>query len=500
METIRKIRFAHHRDNKPIRQIARDMNLSRNTVRKIIRSDVTELHYERQTQPSPKLEPFKEQLTQALDEDHDKPAKHRRSAQLLFEMLQREGFTGGYDAVRRFVKKWRQQRTGVSNAFVPLVFAPGEAFQFDWSYEQVELGGANTRIKVAHFRLCHSRKPFCVAYVRETLEMVLDAHVQAFSFYGGTCRKGIYDNLKTVVSKVLVGKERVFNRRFLTLASHYLFEPVACTPAAGWEKGQVERQVGVVRQRLFAKRRKFADLDELNQWLKDGCQAMAATQKHPEFPEQTVDEVAAMEQELLVPVPVQFDAYQESTARVSLTSLVNFDRNRYSVQATAVGKTVTVRAYADRISMIHNGELIGLHRRQFSRDKTIYEPWHYLAVLKQKPGALRNGAPFQKWDLPDALQQARERLGSCSDGDHQFVGILAAVSTHGLEAVADACAEALAARTISRDLVLNILSRSSEQEPVADCQPPIHLPRLRLRPIADCRRYDRLLAGGGHAS
>ena len=500
VETIRKIRFAYHRDKKPIRQIAREMNLSRNTVRSIIRSDVTELHYERKTQPRPKLELFREQLSLALEEDQGKPQKYRRSAQLLFEMLQREGFTGGYDTVRRFVKKWRQQDLGVSRAFVPLVFAPGEAFQFDWSYEQIELGGVNVKIKVAHFRLCHSRQVFCVAYLRESLEMVLDAHVQAFQFFGGACRKGIYDNLKTVVNKVLMGKERIFNRSFLSLSSHYLFEPIACTPAAGWEKGQVERQVGIVRQRLFAKRRKFTDLEELNQWLRDECRTLAAAKKHPEFPDQTVAEVAAKEQESLVPVPVPFDAYQENTARVSLTSLVNFDRNRYSVQVTAVSKTVTIRAYADRISFILNGQLIGLHRRQFGRDKTIYEPWHYLDVLKRKPGALRNGAPFQNWDLPEALQRTREHLGSCPDGDRQFVGILAAVPAHGLQMVATACAEALASKTVSRDLVLNILSRAGDQTTVADCQPPDHLPKLRLPPLADCRRYDRLLIGGGHAS
>lgn len=500
METIRKIRLAYHRDAKPIRQIAREMNLSRNTVRTIIRSDVTELHYERKSQPRPKLETYIAQLDLALKEDQGKPPKHRRSAQLLFEILQREGFAGGYDTVRRFVKKWRQQEQGLSKAFVPLVFAPGEAFQFDWGYEQIELGGANVKIKVAHFCLCHSRQPFCVAYLRESLEMVLDAHVQAFQFFGGACRRGIYDNLKTVVSKVLMGKARVFNRRFLALSSHYLFEPVACTPAAGWEKGQIERQVGIVRQRLFAKRRKFADLEELNQWLKDECRALAAAKKHPDCPEQTVAEVAAKEQDLLVPVPVLFDAYQESTARVSLTSLVNFDRNSYSVQATAVSKTVTIRAYADRISFIYGGRLIGLHCRQFGRDKTSYEPWHYLSVLMRKPGALRNGAPFQQWDLPEALQQARERIGSSSDGDRQFVGILAAVPAHGLKAVADACAEALSAGTISRDLVLNILSRAGEQPTVADYQPPDHLPKLRLLPQADCRRYDCLLVGGGHAS
>jgi hypothetical protein len=190
-----------------------------------------------------------------------------------------------------------------------------------------------------------------------------------------------------------------------------------------------------------------------------------------------------------------FDAYQESTARVSLTSLINFDRNRYSVEAAFVGKVVTVRAYANRLSIIHNGKLVGLHKRQYGRDRTIYEPWHYLDVLKQKPGALRNGTPFINWDLPKSLQKTRERLSRHPDGDRQFVGILSAVSVHGLKAVEQACTEALAAKIVSKDLVLNILSRANEPDPLSNSQSPAHLPKLRLLPQADCRRYDRLLAG-----
>ncbi len=117
-------------------------------------------------------------------------------------------------------------------------FDPGEAYQFYWSHEIVELNGVVVKVKVAHFRLCHSRMLFCVAYHREALEMVLDAHIQAFQFFGGSCRRGIYDNLKTVVTKILLGKDRTFNRRFLQNASHYLVDPVACTPAAGREKRQ----------------------------------------------------------------------------------------------------------------------------------------------------------------------------------------------------------------------------------------------------------------------
>lgn len=500
METIRKIRLARHRDHKPIRQIARDLNLSRNTVRNILRSEATELHYQRKVQPAPKLEPFKASLTQALQEDACKPKKQRRSALLLFEQVQREGFTGGYDAVRRFVQRWKRDAQEPVKAYVPLSFAPGEAFQFDWGYEPIELGGVNVKIKVAQFRLCHSRAPFCVAYPRESLEMVMDAHVQAFAFFGGACRRGIYDNLKTVVTKVLMGKDRVFNRRFQTLASHYLFEPVACTPAAGWEKGQIERQVGFVRQRLFAKRRKFANLEELNLWLRYECRVLAATQKHPEFPEQTVATVLEKEGAALVNVRVAFDGYQESVARVSSTSLVAFDRNRYSVQACAVGTAVMVRAYADRVAFVHNGQVVGLHRRLFGRGRTAFDPWHYLDVIKHKPGALRNGTPFQGWELPTSLQQIKEVLLKRPDGDRQFVAILASVPTYGLEAVATACATALEANTISRDVILNLLSRSGEEASNEPCQTPSHLPPLRLLPKADCQRYDRLLSGGRHAS
>jgi hypothetical protein len=227
---------------------------------------------------------------------------------------------------------------------------------------------------------------------------------------------------------------------------------------------------------------------------------MAARQKHPDYPNQTVAEVAEQERESLVQTPVAFDAYQESTVRVTPTSLVSFDRNRYSVEARCTGKIVTVRAYADRISFHYAGKLIGLHRRQYGRDRTIYTPWHYLDVLKQKPGALRNGAPFRDWELPKALQKAREQLGRTDDGDKQFVGILAVIPRYGLGAVEQACKEALLSRTVSRDLVLNILSRSTEPKTTNDYQAPENLPQLSLFPTADCNRYNRLLSGGRRAS
>jgi transposase len=424
----------------------------------------------------------------------------RRTAQVLYEELQRAGYLGGYDSVRRYVQKWRRGTDGQPvTVYIPQAFDPGEAYQFDWSHEQVELGGVLTKVKVAHFRLCHSRQVFCVAYHRESLEMLLDAHVRAFAFFGGSCRRGIYDNLKTVVTKILLGKDRTFQRRFVQLASHYLVEPVACTPAAGWEKGQVENQVGFIRGRLFVPRLQFDTLADLNTWLADRCHILAAGTRHPEDRERTVAEVFAEEQARLLPVPLPFDGCKEQPVRISSTALVAYDANRYSVQATAVGRPALLRAYAARIVIVQDGVPIAEHPRAFGRGQVVYDPWHYLPVLQRKPGALRNGAPFRDWDLPASLTALREALGRQADGDRQFVGILGAVPTYGLDAVEAACADALAMRTPSRTVVLSLLSRLHETPPIPAADLPPHLPTLQTPPVADCRRYEVLLTGGRHA-
>jgi transposase len=135
--------------------------------------------------------------------------------------LQALGYTGSYDSVQRHARSWRQAHgSGPVRVFIPLVFAPGEAYQFDWSYETVELAGVTTPVKVAHLRLCHSRVFFVTAYLREAQERVFDAHWRAFSAWNGVPKRGIYDNLKTAVDLVFIGKQRQYNRRFLQKGCH----------------------------------------------------------------------------------------------------------------------------------------------------------------------------------------------------------------------------------------------------------------------------------------
>jgi len=482
VETVARIRREHFVKGKTIKEIARDLKVSRNTVRKVLRSGETSFEYEREVQPRPKLGRWTTDLEQLLAANAVRPTREQLTLIRIFEELRGRGYDGGYDAVRR-------QATAV--AYVPLSFAPGEAYQFDWSHEVVLLGGATVIVKAAHVRLCHSRMLFVRAYPRETQEMVFDAHDRAFALFKGACRRGIYDNMKTAVETVFVGKDRQYNRRFLQMCSHYLVEPVACTPASGWEKGQVENQVGLVRERFFTPRLRFKNYDELNAWLLDKCIAYAKAHRHPELSEQTIWEVFEAERPKLVPHAGRFDGFHAVPASVSKTCLVRFDNNKYSVAASTVGRPVEVHAYADRIVIRQDGRIVAEHPRSFGRGETIYDPWHYVPVLARKPGALRNGAPFKDWVLPAAIERVRRKLATADDGNRQMVDILTAVLTDGLPAVEAACGEAIAHGVHSADVVLNILARQRNPAPLVTILTPAAL-TLRHAPIADCARYDNL--------
>ncbi|HEY4738090.1 MAG TPA: IS21 family transposase [Xanthobacteraceae bacterium] len=492
VETIAKIRRAFFREGKPIKAICRDLGVSRKVVRKVIRSGATEFRYEREVQPFPKIGRWSDELDRLLTTNEGKPPRERLTLIRIFEELRGLGYEGGYDAVRRYARKWAKGRgQATAAAYVPLSFAPGEAYQFDWSHEIVLLNGVTVTVKAAHVRLCHSRMLFVRAYPRETQEMVFDAHDRAFALFKGTCARGIYDNMKTAVEAIFVGKDRLYNRRFLQMCSHYLIDPVACTPASGWEKGQVENQVGLVRERFFTPRLRFKNLDELNDWLLDKCIAYAKAHHHPELTEQTIWEVFEAERPTLVPYAGRFDGFHAVPASVSKTCLVRFDNNKYSVAANAVGRPVEVHAYADRIVIRQDGRIVGEHPRSFGRGQTIYDPWHYVPVLARKPGALRNGAPFKDWVLPTAMERIQRKLAGANDGNRQMVDILAAVLTDGLPAVEAACAEAIVHGVHSADVVLNILARRRDPGPPATILTPAAL-TLRHTPIADCARYDNL--------
>jgi hypothetical protein len=208
-------------------------------------------------------------------------------------------------------------------------------------------------------------------------------------------------------------------------------------------------------------------------------------------------EVFEAERASLAPYAGPFDGFHQLEAVAQATCLVSFDRNRYSVMACAARRAVRIGAYADRIVIRCDGEVVADHVRSFGRDRTIYNPWHYLPILARKPGALRNGAPFQDWSLPPALTRLRRNLGSGDEADRRFVRVLAAVLIDGIDAVEAAVSEALEAGAASDEVIVNILARRRDPP-----RPPVITTAEALAlahpPIADCARYGALR--DGHAA
>jgi transposase len=464
------IRRWHHREGKPIREIARRTGLSRNTVRKYLASNVVEPVYPRRKSPS-KLDDYEHSLTSWLFRETKRHRKQRRSVKQLYHDLVQLGYTGSYDRVAAFARHWREaqqdaMRTASKNTFVPLTFAPGEAFQFDWSEDFAVINGVNTKLQVAHFKLSYSRAFMLRAYLLQTHEMLFDAHYHGLRALGGIPERGIYDNMKTAVDKVKRGKARLVNKRFQAMVSHYLFEAEFCNPAAGWEKGQVEKGVRDARHRIWHGAPAFKSLVELNHWLEARCKTLWQELKHPEDKQHTISELWQEEQKQLMRMPVMFDGFVEHSKRVSSTCLV----------------------------IVAEAQIITEHVRVITRDhsaqgKTFYDWRHYLSVLQRKPGALRNGAPFN--ELPESFKQLQRKLLKHVGGDREMVDILALVLLHDEQLVEKAVTLALQAGQASKQHVLNCLHRLQDKPKPDPLSPPSVL-QLSTEPIANTGRYDAL--------
>jgi len=508
MGLLRVIRLWALRKKMPIREIARRTGLSRNTIKKYLRAGIVEPQFQSLDRPS-KLDPFAEKLTGWLVTEQRKSRKERRTAKQMHADLVQLGFDGSYERVASFVREWKGERQRATHTtgrgtFVPLVFQPGEAFQFDWSEDWASVGGERIKLQVAHIKLSHSRAFLVRAYLLQTHEMLFDAHWHGFRVFEGVPSRGIYDNMKTAVDRIGVGKKRDVNARFLSMTSHYVFEPEFCNPAAGWEKGQVEKNVRDARHRLWQVMPAFPDLEALNHWLEERCKVLWAETAHGTLPGSIAD-IWEAEKAALMQLPTAFDGFVELSKRVSPTCLITFDRNRYSVPASFANRPASLCIYPERLVIVAEGHVVCMHERVIDRShqpgRVIYDWRHYLAVVQRKPGALRNGAPFV--EMPDAFRKLQAQMLRKPGGDREMVDILSLVLHHDEQAVLCAVEMALDAGVPTKTHVLNLLHRLLDGTPIGqpDVTPPAALTLLN-EPEANVARYDGLRSTGGthHAS
>lgn len=337
------------------RAIARELKISRNTVRRYCQGE--NVPWERKSGPratkvvTPEVIEFIKACFEVDANSPDKRQKH--TAQHIYDRLcDEKGFTGGASTIRRVVNLLQEKMPKV---YVPLAFDPGEAIQVDWGTGTIILNGVKTEAHLFCMRLCHSLAPFVIAYPCEREEAFFEGHVKGFEFYGGVSRDLIYDNLKTAVKEGW-GKTAREQDKFAAFRAHHAYRSIFCNPGEGHEKGLVENLVGYARRNFLVPTPEVNSFEELNELLQQRC-LKYITRHQVRGRDMSVREAFELEQKALLPLPVKrYDGGKTAEGRVDYFSTVRFETNSYSVPVKWAGKIVSVKSTPLDIKIHYHGE------------------------------------------------------------------------------------------------------------------------------------------------
>jgi transposase len=375
------------------RTIAKQLGISRNTVKKYCAGTTVpweRKEYERNA--TVLTEEVRQFIACCLAEDEDQhSAKQNHTARRIYNRLvEEQGFTGGESTVRKYVQEIKAK---VQEAYVPLMFVPGDAMQIDWGEATVYLCGEKKSIYLFCARLCSSEAPIVFAYRRQNSESFLEALVECFSYFGGVPRRVIFDNAKIAVKEGFGANARA-TESYSALAAHYGFSPVFCNVASGNEKGLVEGLVGYARRNFLVPIPRVDSMEELNNILKARCEKYLSHRIQGKTA--TVGELLRTEKKALYSLPsYRFDPARRAESKVSPYSTVRFDTNNYSVPVKYCGKHVAIRAMPEQVEIYFEGTRIASHQRCFLRHQSIYRMEHYLPLLEQKGRAIFQARPVR---------------------------------------------------------------------------------------------------------
>lgn len=423
MANIEFIRKLHFKEGRSIRQLSKDLNLSRQTIRKALSQNEIPTYQRTKPVSSPVIDPVKSIIIQWLKEDETAPLKQRHSAAQIHRRLVEEyEFKGGETTVRRFVRQYKQHKES-PNSSIPLEFDPGEFAQFDWGEAIVILNGVEIKVMLFCMRLLYSRKIFVKVFPHQRQEALFQGHADAFEYFGGVPKTIIYDNMKTAVKKVLEGTKREEQEAFIHFRSHYLFDAQFCAPAKGNEKGQVEKLVQTARSQFLVPVPQVSDIRQLNDYLIIKCDKYEQTLV-PKTKEK-VGERFLQEKEQLLPVISAYPCARKITAYVNSLSLVNFETNAYSVPTRYAGrKDAEVRAFVENIEIWIDGNCVAEHKRTYEKLQERFEVDHYLDELERKPRAIQHARPVRKAKLPPSYLEFHKRTHSKYGHGKEFIKLL----------------------------------------------------------------------------
>jgi len=483
-----QIRRAFFIEGKSIRQIARERHHDRRTVRAAIRDAGPSRYKLTEPRSRPVLGPYVAIIDECLAKDQLSPPKqHHTSRRIYHRLVEEHGYTGGESTVRDYVRKHRARQRPV---FIPLAYEPGEDAQVDFGEAMVIMKGRPLTVQLFVGRLCFSKIPFLTASPNQQQEALFEGHDKAFDFFGGVPHTVWYDRMSQAVKKALPGHRPEEQEAFIAFRSHYLFESRFCNPREAHEKGLVENLVGYSRRNYMVPVPEVDSFQELNDLLRRRCLAEAGRRLRGET--QTIGKLWEQERPHLLPLPVHpFPCCRTVPVRPNRLSMVTFQTNRYSVPVEHASGVLLLRAFVDRVEITDGTRMVAIHERCYGREQDILDVFHYLPLLKQRPGAFDHAKPLKMWKRPAVLDRylarLRERL-SYRAATMEFLRVVELCVTHSLDEVAVAVEQAMTLGSLGAGTVAYLLrANRTPREPAAVLASAPACPAVQFR---DLSQYD----------
>jgi transposase len=506
VELYERIRKDNRDEGLGIRALAAKHRVHRRTVREALAS-ATPPERKVPDRVAPALGPWQDTIRGWLIADSTAPRKQRHTAHRVWARLRDEcGAVVAESTVRAFVAQVRFELDNHLWAVtVPQTHRPGEEAEVDFGVLSAWIDGVLVELWMFCMRLSYSGRGFHVVFANQAQEAFLEGHVEAFEHFGGVPTGMVrYDNLKDAVIKVLLGRDRLENSRFIALRSHYGYDSFYCRPGidGAHEKGGVEGEIGRFRRNHLVPVPRVAGLAELNELL--AAADAVDDERRIAWRKETVGEAAVVEAAVLRALPAErFDTATVLRPVVDTKARISVRQSLYSVPAGLSRRRVEVRLAARSFQVFADGKLVAVHERSLHKGSEDLVLDHYLEILVRKPGAMPGSTALAQARLCGAFTavhqqfwvEARHRQGDGA-GTRALIGVLLLHRSLPAGAVVAGMTAALKVGSVDPDVVAVEARRSLEPAPAPAVIVPIGA-RLGYRPPPDLAGYDELLSGTG---